>query len=151
MLAIRGLAEWRERLERVRADAVMAAALAVQAEGVAEAVRAGLSEGPGAGGHERPWARTGVLRVSVGVAADGLWAVVGSSDVAAVPQELGTRTVPGRPFLGPVGVAMGEGIASAVGNVVAAALRGEEFALDAAAAEVVRDGSSVSADTVTSY
>ena len=109
MLAIRGLAEWRERLERVRADAVMAAALAVQAEGVAEAVRAGLSEGRGEGGHERPWALSGALRESVGVAADGLRAVVGSSDAAATPQELGTRTAPARPFLGPVGAAMGGG------------------------------------------
>lgn len=126
-LRVRGLTEWRERLEGVRAAAVMAAALAVEAERVAEGVRAGLSETPG-GEHERPWARTGGLRDSVGVVAEGLRAVVGSSDAAAAPQELGTRTVPARPFLGPVAVEMGAGVAQGVGAAVAAALRGEESA-----------------------
>ena len=119
-----GLAAWRERLEGVRVEAVMAAALAREAEGVAEAVRAGLGEAPG-GAHERPWARSGALRDSVGVAAEGLVAVVGSSDVAAVPQELGTRVVPARPFLAPVGAARGEGVAWGVGAAVAAAMQGE--------------------------
>lgn len=123
-LAVVGLAAWRERLEGVRVEAVMAAALDREAEGVAAAVRAGLEEGPG-GAHERPWMRSGALWDSVGVAAEGMVAVVGSSDVAAVPQEMGTRVVPARPFLAPVGAARGEGVARGVGAAVAAAIRGE--------------------------
>ena len=125
MLAIRGLSEWRERLSAVRAEAVLAAALAVEAAGVAAAVRAGLSAPPG-GEHERPWAQSGALRDSVGVVAEGLSVVVGSSDAAAVPQELGTRTVPARPFLGPVAEEAGEGVARGVGLALASALRGDD-------------------------
>ena len=43
--------------------------------------------------------------------ADGLQAVVGSSDPAAVPQELGTAHMPARPFLAPVAAGMGEEVA----------------------------------------
>lgn len=122
-LAVAGLAALRARLEALRVEAVMAAALARGAEGMAEGVRAGLAEVPGAA-HERPWVRSGALRDSVGVVSEGLVAVVGSSDVAAVPQEMGTRVVPARPFLAPVGAAMGEGVANGVGAAVAAAIRG---------------------------
>lgn len=121
---MRGLAAWRARLEGVHVEAVMAAALAREAEGVAAEVRAGLGEAPGAA-HERPWVRSGALQESIGVAAEGLVAVVGSSDVAAVPQEMGTRVVPARAFLAPVGAAWGERVANGVGAAVAAVIRGE--------------------------
>ena len=48
-LSIAGLAMWRERLGRVRKEAVMAAALAREAEAMAEAVREGLGEAVGEG------------------------------------------------------------------------------------------------------
>ncbi len=125
-LEIKGLAELRERLQRVRVEEVMAQALAQQAERLAEVVREGLSQPPGSGGHEQPWAKTGALRDNVGAQANGLEAVVGSSDKAAAPQEMGTATIPPRPFLAPAAAAHGADIAQAVGSAVAAALRGHE-------------------------
>ncbi len=124
-LNISGLNELRERLERLRAEEVMARALAEQAARMAVRVRDGLSEPPGGGGHDEPWLRSGALRDSVGAQADGLRAVVGSRDPAAVPQELGTARMPARPFLAPVAGSMGEEVARAVGAAVAAAIRGD--------------------------
>lgn len=122
-LEIKGLKEWRERLARVRAQEVMSRALAEQAERVAEAVRDGLSDPPGGGEHDRPWLRSGNLRNSIGAQADGLNAVIGSSDPAAAPQEMGTSKMPARPFLAPVAASMGEEVARAVGEAVASAMR----------------------------
>ena len=124
-LRISGLNELRERLERLRPEDVMAKALAEQTERMAARVREGLSEPPDTAGHDEPWLRSGALRDSVGAQADGLQAVVGSSDSAAVPQELGTARMPARPFLAPVAAGMGEEVARAVGASVAAALRGD--------------------------
>jgi HK97 gp10 family phage protein len=124
-LKISGLNELRERLERLRPEEVMARALAEQAGRVAARVRDGLSEPPGATGHDEPWLQSGALRDSVEAQADGLQAVVGSSDPAAVPQEMGTAHMPGRPFLAPVAAEMGEEVARAVGAAMAAALRGD--------------------------
>ncbi len=123
-LKISGLNELRERLERLRPEEVMARALAEQADRMAARVRDGLSEPPGAAGHDEPWLQSGALRNSVGAQADGLQAVVGSSDPAAVPQELGTAHTPPRPFLAPV-VCMGEEAARGVAEAVVAALKGE--------------------------
>lgn len=124
-LEIKGLAELRERLGRLRAEEVMRSALAEQAERLASAVRDQLSEPPGAGEHDRPWLRSGALRDSVGAQTDGLEAAIGSSDPAAAPQEMGTSRIPPRPFLAPIAASMGEGVARSVGAKVAAALRGE--------------------------
>ena len=88
-LGISGLAELRARLAAVRADEVMARALAEQAERVAAVVREGLSGPPGSGEHDRPWMESGALRESVGAVAERLEAAVGSSDPAAAPQEMG--------------------------------------------------------------
>jgi len=123
-LKISGLNELLERLGRLRADEVMARALAEQAQRMAARVREGLSEPPGTG-HDEPWLRSGALRDSVEAQADGLQAAVGSSNPAAVPQELGTARMPARPFLAPVAAGMGEEVARAVGSAVAAALRGD--------------------------
>ena len=125
-LKISGLNELRERLERLRTEEVMARALAEQAQRMAARVQEGLSEPPGGAGHDEPWLQSGALRDSVGARADGLQAVVGSSDPAAVPQEMGTAHMPARPFLAPVAAGMGEEVARAVGARVAAASRGEE-------------------------
>ncbi len=125
-LNISGLNEFRERLERLRPEEVMARALAEQAARMAARMRDGLSEPPDAAGHDEPWLQSGALRDSVGAQADGLQAVVGSSDPAAVPQELGTAHMPARPFLAPVAAGMGEEVARGVARAMAAALRGEE-------------------------
>ena len=124
-LKISGLNELRERLERLRAEEVMARALAEQANRMAAKVREGLSNPPGGAGHDEPWLRSGALRDSVGAEANGLQAAVGSSDPAAVPQEMGTAHMPPRPFLAPVAAEMGREAAQAVGAAVAAAIRGE--------------------------
>jgi len=124
-LEIKGLSALRERLERLRVEEVMAQALAAQAERVADAVRQRLSETPGTGGHDEPWRQSGALRDSVGAEADGLQAVVGSSDPAAVPQEMGTAHMPPRPFLAPTGAGMGQEVARGVAEAVVAALKGE--------------------------
>ena len=61
----------------------------------------------------------------MGAEADGLQAVVGSSDPAAVPQEMGTAHMPARPFLAPVAAEMGEDVARGVAEAVVASLKGE--------------------------
>jgi phage gpG-like protein len=124
-LDIKGVAELRVRLASIHAEEVMARALAEEAERLAQAVREGLSDAPGAGALDRSWAPTGALRDSVGAQADGLQALVGSSDPAAAPQEMGTVHIPPRPFLAPVAAARGQEIARAVGEALAAALQGE--------------------------
>ena len=123
-LKITGLNELRERLERLRPEEVMARALAERAQRMAARVRESLSEPPGAAGHDEPWLQSGALRSSVGAHAEGLQAVVESSDLAAVPQELGTAHMPARPFLASAAAEMGEEVARAVGAAVAA-LRGD--------------------------
>lgn len=124
-LEIKGLSELRERLERLRVEDVMARALAEQAERLAAAVREDLSEPSGTGGHDQPWLQSGALRDSVGVQAGGLQAAVGSDNPAAVPQEMGTSTMPARPFLAPVAAGMGEEVTRSIANAVVAALKGE--------------------------
>ena len=119
------LKELAERLASVRAEEVMARALAAQAERVAGAVRDGLSEPSGSAGHDEPWMQSGALHDSVGAEADGLQAVVGSNDAAAVPQEMGTHTMPPRPFLAPAAAGVGEEVARGVAEAVVAALKGE--------------------------
>lgn len=57
----------------------------------------------------------------MGAQTEGLQAAVGSSDPAAVPQELGTARMPAHPFLAPVAAAMGEEVARAVAVAVVAA------------------------------
>ncbi len=122
---MRLLKELAERLAQVRAEDVMARALAAQAERMADAVRDGLSAPSGSPGHDEPWVQSGALRDSVGAEADGLQAAVGSSDPAAVPQEMGTAHMPPRPFLAPVAAGMGEEVARGVAEAVVAALKGE--------------------------
>ena len=58
---IRGLAELRTRLERIRIEEAAARALAEQAERLAAAVRDRLSTPPNPGEHDLPWLRTGGL------------------------------------------------------------------------------------------
>jgi hypothetical protein len=102
------------RLEGLPLADMEAAALAEAGETLAAAVREALAVRPG-GGHERPWVETGALHDSIGAVAGGDMLMVGSSDPVAVDQEHGTRTVPPRPFLGPVAGAMGEAVAAAIG------------------------------------
>ena len=124
-LEIKGLAELRARLAQLRPEEIMARALEVRTERMAEAVREGLSNPPG-GDHDKPWARTGALRDSIQSTASGLEAAIGSNDPAAAPQEMGTPHLPPRPFLAPVAASMGPEAAQAIGSAVAAAIRGDQ-------------------------
>ena len=121
------LPELAARLERGVGEEVLRRAAERGAGVLAEGVRTRLSGTPG-GAHEAPWVESGGLRDSIGVAvegdADGARAVVGTSDPAAVPQEMGTAHMPARPFLAPVAGEMGEEAARVAGAVVRAGLRG---------------------------
>ena len=123
-LEIAGLGALARRLEALRLEETMAGVVAAEAAGLAEAVREGLGERPGSGAHERPWERSGSLRASIGVQAQGLAAVVGSSDAAAAPQEMGTVRLQPRPFLAPVAAVRGEMAAGQAGLAVEAAIKG---------------------------
>ncbi len=91
-------------------------------------------------GTRKPWLQSGALRDSVGAQADGLQATVGSSDPAAVPQELGTAHMPARPFLAPAAAEMGEEVARAVGAAMVAALRGDSPDAGSARVDLCGDG-----------
>ena len=96
----------------------LAAALADQSERLAEAVRVSLAT-PSGGPHEEPWRQTGSLQSSISSVAEALTAQIGSDDPAAAAQELGTATIPPRPFLAPTGAAMAELIARGIGQSLA--------------------------------
>ncbi len=115
------------RLERVADGGLLRAAAERGAAVLADEVRARLSGKPG-GAHETPWLETGALRDSIGISVsrdgDGVRAMVGSSDPAAVPQELGTAHMAARPFLAPAAAELGEDVARAVGEAAAEGLGG---------------------------
>ncbi len=104
-------------------------ALSAAAERLAETIRAALSTpapaepGLASIGHDAPWLRTGALRGSVSVQADGGRVRVVSADKAARAQEFGTARMPPRPVLGPAAAADGRAIADAVGLAVTELLR----------------------------
>jgi phage gpG-like protein len=101
---------------------LLSTALATHAAELAEAVRNSLTAPPG-GPHDQPWRETGGLQGSIASSADGLVAQVGSNDPAAAPQELGTATVPPRPFLAPAAAAAADQIARDIGETLADLLR----------------------------
>ena len=122
MIRVPGLAEAIAVLRDADAAGTMAAVLDRQAEALAGTVREALGTPPG-GDHGRPWVQTGALQGSIDHVVEGLQAVVGSSNPAAAPQELGTVHLPPRPFLAPAAAAAAPGIAAVVGVAVAERLR----------------------------
>lgn len=93
-------------------------ALSAQADLLVEAVRANLATPPG-GPHDHPWRKSGELQASIAATADELSARVGSDLLAAVGQELGTATIPARPYFAPAASALAEPIARAIGHALA--------------------------------
>ncbi len=81
------------------------AAVHAAADRMQQTVQQALSTPPG-GPHEAPWLRTGTLRDSISATFDNATAVVGSTSPVAVDQELGTATIPPRPFFGPAGASL---------------------------------------------
>ena len=107
-----------DALAKLPITETLTAALAAQAASLAEAVRANLATPPG-GSHDHPWRETGGLQASIAVTTDGLSAQIGSNDPAAAPQELGTATIPPRPFLAPIAASLAEPIARTIGQILA--------------------------------
>lgn len=117
------------------------------AETIADAARAKIGEYQGASGpfpawrqladstqeeRERkgftpndPLLRTGDLRASIKTAVGTDAAAVGSNSEIAAYQELGTKTIPPRPFLGPAGYENAERVAEDIGERVARAVAGK--------------------------
>jgi hypothetical protein len=115
------LRELADRLAAIDLDAVAQAALAAQAEAIATATRDALDDPPSTR-HEYPALRTGTLHDSIVTEADAAGAVVASIDPVALYQELGTVTLPPRPFLAPVAAACSETAADAIGAAIAGAI-----------------------------
>lgn len=81
------------------------------------AIRQLLTDPPN-GDHTVPWLRTGALRDSIVSEVTESRAVVGSGDPVAVYQEMGTRTIPPRPFLAPSAQAAGPLIAERIAATI---------------------------------
>jgi phage gpG-like protein len=75
-----------------------------------------------------PLLRTGALRDSIGRKVGQREAVVGSDSPIAVYQELGTRTIPPRSFLGGAAVRKTDEVVGILGRRAMAVLRGESGA-----------------------
>jgi phage gpG-like protein len=106
-------------------DAVTAPVLEAAGQAMQDSVTAAISHAPDSGEHVTPWERSGRLAGSIGHSvADGTL-IVGATDPVAVYQEMGTHTIPPRPFLAPVAAEQGESVAGALGEAVAAAIGGE--------------------------
>jgi phage gpG-like protein len=109
-------------LGSLQVEATMTAALDTAAAKLAGDVRERLDSSPG-GDHSEPWRQTGALHDSIAHQAEGLTAMVGSNDAAAMYQELGTRAMPPRPFLVPAAASLASGLADDIGAAVAGLLK----------------------------
>jgi phage gpG-like protein len=90
---------------------------ALQPETVAERLRAGYAA-------DQPLLRTGELKNSISWRAEGLTGLVGSDNDKAVYHELGTSSIPPRPFLVPAAQQMEHRIVDMAGRAAAAVIGG---------------------------
>ena len=97
-------------------------ALAQAAQTLQDAVQASLSTPPG-GDHTKPWLRTGSLQNSIKHRANENSAVIGSDSPVAVAQELGTHTIPPRPFLSTTASVHAQGLAQQITLPIVAIVR----------------------------
>ena len=111
-----------DRLGGLDIQAVEQAAVAAAAIRLRDDIRDSLSHAPGSD-HTTPWRQTGTLHDSIARSIDGLTAVIGSTDPVAIDQELGTRTIPPRPFLAPAAARLGPSLARDIADATARALR----------------------------
>ncbi len=121
MTVLKGLAEALHALDRLDVTQPGHEALGRAAERLTDAVKQALSHLPGED-HATPWLRTGELRNSVTYQIADNVSVVGSNDPVAVYQELGTSTIPPRPFLASVAAGEADGIARGIAGLIRAAL-----------------------------
>lgn len=122
MRLVTGINEAMRRLERLPVAGARQAALQSAGEQLERAVKASLSHVPGED-HATPWLRTGELRDSISHRSDGSALVVGSVSQVAVDQELGTRSIPPRPFLSPTAAAEAEALIGAMSQVLVDTLK----------------------------
>jgi phage gpG-like protein len=117
MTLVTGLTEALRRLERIDMTQARHVALEQAATRIEVAVQQALSSLPGED-HATPWLCTGKLRDSVTHETTDNAAVIGSTDQVAVDQELGTSSIPPRPFLAPVAAAESEGVARGIADAI---------------------------------
>lgn len=117
-----GLREFTARLHGFELETTQRQALEDAAQRIREAVQAELSHSPGSN-HETPWLRSGDLRDSIVHEVEGDGAVIGSTSLVAVYQEMGTRHDQPRPFLAPAAATLGEAIAETIGKRVVDTIR----------------------------
>lgn len=77
-------------------------------------------------GNDNPLVRTGGLRDSVKSESSNVGFIVGSDSEVAILQELGTRYIPPRPFLGPALFETAPGVVHAVGSAIERNLAGSK-------------------------
>lgn len=122
MIRIAGLRGLSERLARLDMTQAQQASLEHAARTLQETIQNSLSTAPG-GNHATPWRQTGALQSSIGYRSDATNAAVGSDDLVAIDQELGTRNIPPRPFLSTAAANQAEDITNQVARSVAIAIR----------------------------
>ena len=122
MIRIAGLRDLSDRLVRLDMTESQHAAVDAAARVLQEAIQEALSTSPG-GDHSKPWRRTGSLQSSIDYRSDSTSATVGSDDPVAIDQEIGTHSIPPRPFLSPVAAAHAEELARQVAGSIATAIR----------------------------
>ncbi len=115
------IAELQARLAALDTDTIARTALAGQGGLLADQIRTALATAPG-GPHDHPWRQTGALHDSIGTAAEGDTAIVGSTSAVALYQEHGTAELPPRPTFAPLAASQGEAIAHAVATAAAQSL-----------------------------
>ncbi|MEO8716064.1 MAG: hypothetical protein ABI369_13725 [Acetobacteraceae bacterium] len=121
MNPMRGLAEALHRIDCLDIREARRTALEQAAARIEAAVKLSLSHRPGED-HASPWLRMGELRGGIAHQSDDDAAVIGSSDPIAIYQELGTPSVPPRPFLSSTAAAEAEGIVHEIADTIRAAI-----------------------------
>ena len=122
MISIRGLTDLRRRLASLDFPTACAEATKSAASALAARIRGGLAVAPG-GPHDRPWLRSGDLHDSIAADSDATGVTVGSTEAVAVDQELGTQTVPPRPFLAPTAAKQAPELAETIGARLSTVLK----------------------------
>lgn len=123
MRPIRGLVEALRRLDRIDISQARREALEQAAARTEAAVKLSLSRLVGED-HATPWLRTGELRASIASQVAEDTAIIGSTTPVAIFQELGTRSIPPRPFLAPTAATEAEAVVHDIAHAIHAAIEG---------------------------
>jgi len=118
---IGGLVEALRKLDRIDISQSRREALGQAAARIEAAVKLSLSHRVGED-HAAPWLRTGELRASIASHATEDTAIIGSTIPVAIYQELGTRSIPPRPFLAPTAATEEEGVIHDIAHAIRATI-----------------------------